>query len=133
MPVHSNLKRFFLILEKLKGEKRPTFKSIKSYLDDFDLNISHRTLQRGIEQLRNEFGIEIAYNREQDFYSIDENASYSLKAFTSFMEMAMTADLIRESLKDQKLLLKHFRQRHPHFRSAHRLPGDCPFAQQKEN
>lgn len=67
MPVHSTLKRYFLILEKLKGDKKPTFKSIKNYLDDFDLNISHRTLQRDIEQMRNEFGIEINYNRDQDF------------------------------------------------------------------
>ncbi len=107
MPLHSTLKRYFLILEKLRGDKKPTFKSIKNYLDDFDLNISHRTLQRDIEQIRNEFGIEISYNREKGFYVIDEAASYSLKAFMAFMEMNMTADLIRQSLKEQKLLLKH--------------------------
>ena len=47
-----------------------------------------RELQRNIDQLRYEFGIEIKYDRTQNRYCIDKEESLNYDAFMKFPEIA---------------------------------------------
>ena len=115
MAKQSVLKRYFLILEKIQNDKKANFKALQKYLEVFDMRVSPRTLQRDIEQMRNEFGIEITYHRDQDFYFVDEDRSYTLKGFMAFIEMSLTSELIQESISNQKFLLEKIKFEPIHF------------------
>jgi predicted DNA-binding transcriptional regulator YafY len=80
---------------------------LKNYLHEHGFEISPRTLQRDIEQIRYEFGIEIKYNRNRNGYFIDKDASVNLDSFLRFLEIVNTANLISDSLKDGKDELKY--------------------------
>ena len=70
MSAQGTVRRWILIIEKITNKKNPSFRVIKDYLQEHGFEISPRTLQRDIEQVRNEFGIEIKYNRINNGYYI---------------------------------------------------------------
>jgi predicted DNA-binding transcriptional regulator YafY len=80
-------------------------KEILEYLDDIGLKTSQRTTERDIGAIRNDFGIEIAYNREKDGYYIDYENSINVESFFRFLEIVNTAELLTESLTDSKEVL----------------------------
>ena len=102
MSAQGTIKRYLLIVEKITSTKSPSFQVLKSYLSDHGFEISERTLQRNIEQIRYEFGIEIKYDRTQKGYHVDKEESINYDAFMKFLEIVSTADLLTESLKDGK-------------------------------
>lgn len=65
-----------------------------------DFNISERTLQRNIEQIRNEFGVELIYDRHKNGYWLNREKSVKIDAFLRFLEIARTASILTESLRD---------------------------------
>ena len=102
MSAQGTIKRYLLIIEKITSTKSPSFQVLRGHLLDHGFEISERTLQRNIEQIRYEFGIEIKYNRTQNGYYIDKEESINYDAFMKFLEIVSTADLLTESLKDGK-------------------------------
>ena len=72
MSFQSKLKRYLLILEKIQG--RPTFAQLAAHLHDHDLVVSERTIQRDIEQIRIDLGLEIEYDRNSNTYSLPEDS-----------------------------------------------------------
>ena len=60
MSNYATIRRYSLIIEKVDGKQFPTFDEIKNHLLRHDFNVSDRTLQRDIKQLRYEFGVEIS-------------------------------------------------------------------------
>lgn len=102
MSRHGTIRRYTLILEKLKRKQYPSFKEIREYLFNYGFEISSRTIQRDIEQIRFEFGIEIKYSRLQNGYYIDYNDSINIESFLKFLEIVNTAELLTESLRDSK-------------------------------
>jgi proteasome accessory factor B len=68
MSFQGKLKRFLLILEQVKYA--PTFARIKEHLEQHGFEMSARTLQRDIEQIRVELGLEIGYDRTQNTYHL---------------------------------------------------------------
>ena len=102
MSAQGTIKRYLLIIEKITSTKSPSFQVLKSHLLDHGFEISERTLQRNIEQIRYEFGIEIKYDRTQNGYYVDKEGSINYDAFMKFLEIVSTADLLTESLKDGK-------------------------------
>ncbi len=107
MSAQGTIKRYILIIEKIASAKFPSFKILKNYLFSHGFEISERTLQRNIEQIRYEFGIEIDYNRTRNGYFIDKETSINVDAFMRFLEIVSTADLLTESLKDGKNILDY--------------------------
>ena len=63
MSQQGTIKRYYLIIEKVKGKTFPSFLEIKECLSQEGFQISDRTVQRDFEQIRLEFGVEISYNR----------------------------------------------------------------------
>ena len=102
MSKHGTIQRYTLIIEKIRSNQYPTFKIIKEFLFTQGFEISTRTIQRDIEQIRFEFGIEIKYDRLNNGYFIDEEQSINIESFLRFLEIVGTADLLSESLKDSK-------------------------------
>ena len=107
MSKHGTIRRYTLETEKIKRGQFPSFREIKKYLSDHGFEISNRTIQRDIEQIRFEFGIEIKYNRDKNGYYIDYENSLNVESFFRFLEIVNTAELLTESLLESKDSLKH--------------------------
>ncbi|MCD6367406.1 MAG: WYL domain-containing protein [Bacteroidales bacterium] len=107
MSKHGTVKRYILEIEKINNSRYPSFEQIKYYLQDHGFEVSKRTIQRDIEQIRYEFGIEIKYNRFENGYYIDKEMSINIEAFFRFLEIVNTAELLTESLNESKHALKY--------------------------
>ena len=102
MSSQGTIKRYILIVEKTNSQFKPSFADIREYLHQHGFEISSRTLQRDIEQIRLEFGIEIKYDRGNNGYFIDKDSSLDLDSFLGFLDTVATADLLTQSLKESK-------------------------------
>jgi predicted DNA-binding transcriptional regulator YafY len=70
MSFSGKLKRYLLILEKMRF--RPTFADLADHLAEHDLEVSERTIQRDIEQIRIDLGLEIEYDRDSNTYHMPD-------------------------------------------------------------
>lgn len=107
MSKHGTIRRYTLEIEKISREQFPSFQEIKDYLFEHGFEIGDRTIQRDIEQIRFEFGIEIKYDRDKNGYYIDYENSLNTESFFRFLEIVNTAELLTESLLESKDSLKH--------------------------
>ena len=107
MSKQGHIRRYTLIIEKIRTKQYPSFDIIKDYLFDHGFEVSVRTIQRDIEQIRYEFGIEIVYDRNRNGYFIDYDNSVNVESFFRFLEIVNTAELLTESLHDSKDALKY--------------------------
>ncbi len=108
MSRQGTIRRYTLIIDKLKSNQFPSFNTIKNYLFEHGFEISSRTIQRDIEQIRYEFGIEILYNRFKNGYYINYEDSINIESFFKFLEIVNTAELLTDSLIESKDALKYF-------------------------
>ncbi|MBI9037321.1 MAG: WYL domain-containing protein [Bacteroidales bacterium] len=107
MSKHGTIRRYTLEIEKIRRGQLPSFDEIKDYLFDHGFEVGNRTIQRDIEQIRFEFGVEIKYNRDKNGYFIDYENSINIESFFRFLEIVNTAELLTESLNESKDALKH--------------------------
>lgn len=107
MSKHGEVRRYSLIIEKIKCGHYPTFLEIKDFLYTQGFQVGDRTIQRDIEQIRCEFGIEVKYDRIRRGYCIDYETSLNVESFFHFLEIVNTAELLTESLMESKDALKH--------------------------
>src|SRR5690554_5411724 len=107
MSKHGIIRRYTLEIEKIKRGQLPSFKEIKDYLHDHGFEVGDRTIQRDIEQIRFEFGIEIKYDRARNGYYIDYENSLNVESFFRFLEIVNTSELLIESLHESKDALRH--------------------------
>ncbi|KYG73336.1 hypothetical protein AWW68_11555 [Roseivirga spongicola] len=91
MANQNQLRRYYLIYEKVKNHSFPSRKKILKDLDELhDIYIDKRTLIRDIEQIQN-YGIEIEYDRKENGYYIAAEEGYS-SGSVRFLEIAYLAD-----------------------------------------
>lgn len=107
MSQQGTIRRYYIIVEQVKGDRFPSFSELKECLAQEGFEISDRTIQRDIEQIRIEFGIEISYDRYKNGYYIDSEKSINLASFIRFLELVNTANIISESLHDSKKTLEY--------------------------
>jgi predicted DNA-binding transcriptional regulator YafY len=112
------LKRYLLLTEKINNDWYPTFRELQEFLDRHDLEISGRTLQRDIRHIRNEYGIEIEYDRRHRGYRINREKSLDVNGFLRFMGLVRTADILTESLRDGRGAIRYL-----DFDSVHLFTG----------
>ena len=91
MSIHGTIRRYTLIIEKINRKQYPSFDTIKDYLFEHGFEVSARTIQRDIEQIRFDFGIEIQYDRYKNGYFIDVDSSINIESFLRFLEIVGTA------------------------------------------
>ena len=101
------IKRYTLIIEKVRNGRYPSKKEIADHLNTNGFDLSSRTIDRDIEQIRYEFGIEMVYDREKRGYRIERDNSPDISTFLRFLEIANTAEFIQLSLKESKESLKY--------------------------
>ena len=107
MSKHGEVRRYSLIIEKIRCGHYHTFREIKDFLFSQGFQVGDRTIQRDIEQIRLEFGIEIKYDRIRRGYCIDYENSLNMESFFHFLEIVNTAELLTESLMESRDALKH--------------------------
>lgn len=119
MSTLAKLKRFYLLVEKLENTPfPPSFQNIYRLYEDEGYEVSKRTIQRDIEKLRDKFGIEIVYNKQLDGYYIDKEESVNVNTFYRFLEYAKTAEILSESIGENKKNLDYI-----HFEAQGKLKG----------
>lgn len=101
MSQHRTIKRYSLILEKVQ-KSCPSADEMLTFLERFDFNISKRTLERDLEAMRNEYDVNIVYNRTKRGYELQDSEGNDVSTFLRFLEVAQTAILIENSLADGK-------------------------------
>ncbi|MEO6832066.1 MAG: hypothetical protein ABI378_06925, partial [Chitinophagaceae bacterium] len=94
MSKRESISRYHLIIKKLR--KRPTTYaeiadclSLESELQDYNFNVSQRTFQRDLDEIRALYNIDIQYNFSDKVYSIVSNDQFCvnermLEAFDTF-------------------------------------------------
>lgn len=107
MSRQGTIRRYTLIIEKINRNKFPSLTKIQEYLNSFGFSIVKRTLERDISAIRNEFGLEICYNRSKEGYYIDFENSINTETFLRFLEIVNTAELLTETLREGKNALEH--------------------------
>ncbi len=108
MSKHSTIRRYSLIIEKIGRKSHPSFEDIRNYMHSHGFELSERTIQRDLEQIRNDFGVDILYDRQRNGYYIDDYAGFNMNNFLRFLEIANTAELIIECLKESKHAIDYF-------------------------
>jgi predicted DNA-binding transcriptional regulator YafY len=108
MSKHSTIRRFSLIIEKIGRNLYPSFEDIKQFMHDHGFELSNRTIQRDLEQIRDDFGIDILYDRHRNGYFIDNYAGTSMDKLLRFFEIANTAELIIESFREGNDATEYF-------------------------
>jgi predicted DNA-binding transcriptional regulator YafY len=106
MPKNEPIKRFFYEIEYLRKKSFPTLKEIVFYLENREIFTSVRTVERDIEQIRNNFGISVIYDPLEKGYYIDEDMSPDLQRFIRFLEIANTAGIFLSGIKQTKDFIK---------------------------
>lgn len=96
------VKRYSLILEKIKQSHYPNLQTLIDFLARNDLDISERTIQRDLEQLRQAFELNILYCRINRGYYIPEKDRLELGSFLKFLEIVDTTEVISESLAESR-------------------------------
>lgn len=102
MSRQGTIRRYTLIIEKINRSHYPSFGEIESYLQDCGFELSKRTIERDIEAIRNEFALEITFDRQKDGYYIDLDKSINIESFLRFLEIVNTAELLTQSLSESK-------------------------------
>jgi predicted DNA-binding transcriptional regulator YafY len=118
---HPVIKRYALIVEKLSSKFPPWMKDIVDYLNQEGFPVGIRTVQRDMERLRDDFGLEIIYTPATNTHRIDTTQDYHFEALLRLIHLADTSNLLMQSLKDKKLLsvLSFQNNQHPTTGSQH--------------
>lgn len=92
----------------LVSNKRGILKSemIERLFIDFDIDTTPRTLERDLKNLKNDFGIEIKYNRSIKGYVLQEEDA-QINGFLKFAEFSSLAEVYEEGIKDYKSFNKY--------------------------
>ena len=101
MSAQGTIKRYQLILEKLRYNSYPSFEEIQSFLHEQGFEISKRTLQRDIDAVRNEFSVSILFNRSRKGYYIDQDDSPGYGKLLKLIRLQNETEMVQQSLRDE--------------------------------
>jgi predicted DNA-binding transcriptional regulator YafY len=99
--------RIQLLIQYVYDNKYPTKEAILEYLKEKDLAVASRTIERYLEKIRADFGIEIEYDSKERGYFINEDKSVKVDSFFKFLEIVQVADIFTKSLKDSNNILEY--------------------------
>jgi predicted DNA-binding transcriptional regulator YafY len=102
-----SLKRLSIEVEVLNGKYPPTLQELLSTLHRQGFEISERTLQRDIEYLRTDFGLDICYDTSKRTYALNPDNSLYFEAFLRIAQLFNTSDIILQSIRKKEETLLH--------------------------
>jgi predicted DNA-binding transcriptional regulator YafY len=100
------IKRYSLIIKKIKESYYPSLPEIRHFLALKGFEVSDRTIQRDFKQLDQEFGLKVTFSRIKRGYGIDKGDEIQAVPFLRFLELFDTADIISESLSNNRETIK---------------------------
>jgi len=107
MSAQAIIRRYKRIVDILESGQFPSMDDIQSYIEQVGLKASKRTLERDFEAIRNEFDVEIEYNKHKRGYFINKDMSLPIDSFLRLLEMVETANVFQESLRESKDTLSY--------------------------
>ena len=107
MSLQGTIKRYFLIVSLVRQNQKPSLANILDMLHSEGFEISKRTLDRDIEDIRNEFGIELVYDKIKKGYFIDLEQSSNLEYILRFFELSISAQVMIDTFKEGKEALHY--------------------------
>lgn len=138
--------RYLLILDHL--QRSPSFAELKEHLAAHGIDLSPRTLQRDIEEMRAELGLDVVYDRGNNTYSVVQSGA-DQAVVMQLLERAQLMDLVGAGGKGARqlglcirfdeqgrmrgmqhlpVLLSAIQERRELNVSYRRAPGDAPKA-----
>jgi predicted DNA-binding transcriptional regulator YafY len=98
------IKRFSIIIEII--DQRPTtLKELLDRLHEEGFEISKRTLQRDIEYLKIDFGLDIQYKAATHTYHLDKEKSEHLDDLLYLIQLLHTSDFLLQSIREKEKFL----------------------------
>ncbi len=106
------IRRCSLLMEKLENSNYPSKQNLIDHLEANGEERSSRTVERAIQQLREQFQLEVAYEPSQNGYYIDWESSVTPKSLYRFLELGKTMELLSTSAgsPSETLLCVHFQE-----------------------
>lgn len=106
MAKYSLLKRLSCIMHIVKTYEGITKNEILDRLSlDYDLEVGDRTFERDLKNLRDDFGLTIAYSHVKRGYILEEDKAYVSK-FVKFAEFSSLAEIYDQGLNDYSTFQK---------------------------
>ncbi|MBC7861619.1 MAG: WYL domain-containing protein [Bacteroidia bacterium] len=93
-------------MEKISRRPGCNFKELYEFLFDEGFEISSRTLQRDIEQIRNEFSVEVLYDSVRKGYFIKSEEGTDIEGFLQLLAINDTNVVLMDSVKEGNSLMK---------------------------
>ncbi|MGV8944885.1 MAG: helix-turn-helix transcriptional regulator [Lutibacter sp.] len=106
MASHIIPRRIQYIIQFIYDYRFPSKSAIIKFIEEKDFKVSARTLERDIERIRSDYGLEIVYNKTENGYYIDEEKSVKVQSFFKFLEIVSIADIFSESLQNSHKILE---------------------------
>ena len=100
-------RRLQFIIQYVYDKKYASKEELIDFLMTKDFNISERTLERDLRNIRTDFGIELSYNKGKNKYFIDQEKSVKVESFFKFLELVALADVFTDGLKDSHKILDY--------------------------
>lgn len=107
MSHRGKLKRYLLILQRL--QQVPSLTDLLGHLLEHGFEMSSRTLQRDLNDLRDEFGVEVVYDRPTNTYAIAGDLTDDLPGLLQLLERGQMLELVQGGGKGIHELHRHVR------------------------
>jgi arginine repressor len=102
MKIQRVISRYYLIINKIRSSHYASFEEIREHLAEHDIDISLRTLQRDIQNIRDEFGIDVVYSKHKNGYYLDNQEDSDFVYFMKFFEMSVMSGTLTDSFRTTK-------------------------------
>jgi len=111
------LKQYLEIVKYVEHHKYCTKEDIQANLNENGIKASKRTLERYFHSLKNEFGIDIEYDKSKMGYYVNEE-NIRLNHFLKLVNIKHNTDILIDALKDAKENMEYIS-----FEHGEELPG----------
>jgi predicted DNA-binding transcriptional regulator YafY len=96
-----NIRNYSLIIDLLQRKKEVTLREIAGYLEAHDVSVSQRTLERYIQELRDDYGIISDCDRSTNRYSFNEENPDNINKLLHLFHLVQSSELLMESIKNK--------------------------------
>lgn len=104
------LRYYFLILNYLLQDKYPKREDLIKHLNEYNIDISERTLYRALNELSTEFGVAIRLDNVQKGYYIAKQNEVEAREVLSSLKNLVTTDILSNCNKSKVSLGKYVEQ-----------------------
>ena len=99
------LKRLEIIIHLLDAFPHASKENLMNRLsNDYDIQLTNRTLERDFKALETDFGIGLHYDAQKNGYILDHRDRERVQSFFKYVELVHLGELFKENLQDFELL-----------------------------